>query len=196
MGDIKSAREIAMEKIDKIGEPTEEERMEWKYLPEGEKIAARFLKNDVDLDKELGKFDNKALPYVKRGINNVLVKNIAMPRDEAAKRIIKKAMEGIKLTKSDKKNAEVVFHQIEQVFTHYEEMGEQQRQQAYQQLKQQFTMKVQQAIRSQGGNPNGMNIDIESQPQFQEEWRKVKIQLDGQYATVLDQYREQLNSIR
>jgi hypothetical protein len=27
MGDIKSAREIAMEKIDKLGEPTEEERL-------------------------------------------------------------------------------------------------------------------------------------------------------------------------
>ncbi len=43
MGDIKSAREIAMEKIDKLGEPTEQERMEWKYLPEGEKLAARYL---------------------------------------------------------------------------------------------------------------------------------------------------------
>ncbi len=42
MGDIKSAREIAMEKIDKIGEPSEEERLEWKYIPEGEKLAARY----------------------------------------------------------------------------------------------------------------------------------------------------------
>ena len=50
MGDIKSAREIAMEKIDKLGEPTEEERLEWKYLPEGEKLAARYLKNEVQVD--------------------------------------------------------------------------------------------------------------------------------------------------
>ena len=34
MGDIKSAREIAMEKIEKLGEPTEEERLQWRYIPE------------------------------------------------------------------------------------------------------------------------------------------------------------------
>jgi hypothetical protein len=36
MSDIKSAREIAMEKAASIGEATAEERLEWKYLPEGE----------------------------------------------------------------------------------------------------------------------------------------------------------------
>ena len=35
MGDIKSAFELAMEKIEKIGEVTEEERLRWKYVPEG-----------------------------------------------------------------------------------------------------------------------------------------------------------------
>jgi hypothetical protein len=36
MSDIKSAFEIAMEKINRLSEPTEEERLQWKYLPEGE----------------------------------------------------------------------------------------------------------------------------------------------------------------
>ena len=39
MGDIKSAREIAMEKVEELGEPTDEERLRWKYTPEGEKIV-------------------------------------------------------------------------------------------------------------------------------------------------------------
>ena len=34
MADIKSAREIAMEKIEKLGEATEEERLKWKYVPD------------------------------------------------------------------------------------------------------------------------------------------------------------------
>ncbi len=33
--EIKSAREIAMEKVEKLGEVTEEERLKWKYVPEG-----------------------------------------------------------------------------------------------------------------------------------------------------------------
>ena len=32
---IKSAREIALEKIEKLGQATEEERLSWKYLPIG-----------------------------------------------------------------------------------------------------------------------------------------------------------------
>ena len=44
MGEIKSALEIAMEKIEKLGEPTEEERLKWKYVPQGEELAARYLK--------------------------------------------------------------------------------------------------------------------------------------------------------
>jgi len=33
MSDIKSAREIAMEKVEELGEVTEEERLRWKYVP-------------------------------------------------------------------------------------------------------------------------------------------------------------------
>jgi hypothetical protein len=66
MADIKSAREIAMEKIDKLGEPTEEERLQWKYSPEGEKLAARYLKNGVDLVSELNKYDKAAAKVVGR----------------------------------------------------------------------------------------------------------------------------------
>jgi hypothetical protein len=46
MDDIKSAREIAMEKVEKLSEATDEERLEWKYVPEGEKLAAKYLKQD------------------------------------------------------------------------------------------------------------------------------------------------------
>ena len=46
MGDIKSAREIAMEKLEQLGEPTEEERLKWKYEPKGQELAAQFLKEN------------------------------------------------------------------------------------------------------------------------------------------------------
>ncbi len=42
MGDIKSAREIAMEKVEKLGEATEEERLKWKHIPKGEELATRI----------------------------------------------------------------------------------------------------------------------------------------------------------
>jgi hypothetical protein len=196
MGDIKSAREIAMEKINKIGEPTEEERLEWKYLPEGEKLAARYLKQDAELQTELSKYDKKALPFISEGVSNVLVKNIILPENEVAKKTAKRAMDGIKAIKSEKSRVESVLNQIRHVFTHYEQQGSQQRQQAYESLKADFQAKVEQALKQQmGSNVSGMRIDIEKQPQFQEEWRKLKSQLEAQYLQVLSEYKLELEAL-
>lgn len=197
MGEIKSAREIAMEKINKLGEPTEQEILEWKYIPEGEKLAARYLKQDAQLSDELAKYDKKTAPYVIRGVNNILIKNITLPANEGAQRTNKLAMEGIKSLKTDKSQTEAVLKQLQQIFNHYTGQGEQQRNQAYAALKADFQAKVEQALRQQmGGNTAGIRIDIEKQPQFQEEWRKMKAQLDGQYLQVLDELKQQLEEIR
>jgi len=196
MGDIRSAREIAMEKIDKLGEPTEKERLEWKYVPEGEKLAARYLKNDAQLLPELGKYDKQAAFYVSKGISAVLIKNINLPRDEATQRINKLAMDGIKAIKTDKAKVETVLSQLRNIFSHYTGQGEQQRKQTYASLKADFQSKVEQALRQQmGGNTAGIRIDVESQPQFQEEWRKLKAQLDSQYLQILDESKQQLEAI-
>ena len=57
MTDIKSAHEIAMEKVAKLGEATEEERLRWKYVPEGEKLAASYLKQGLhEFEHGVGSF--------------------------------------------------------------------------------------------------------------------------------------------
>jgi len=196
MGDIKSAREIAMEKIEKLGEPTQEERLEWKYLPEGEKLAARYLKQEVQLTPELNKYDKEAAKYVARGVNNILVKNINLPANEVVQRTNKLAMDGLKALKKDKARTEAVLSQISNIFSHYTGQGEQQRKQTYSALKADFQSKVEQALKQQmGGNTAGVRIDIEKQPQFQEEWRKLKAQLDSQYIQVLNELKQQLEAI-
>jgi len=40
-----------------------------------------------------------------------------------------------------------------------------------------------------------MKIDVESQPQFQQEWRKALMQLDAQYLTHLNEYKKELSEI-
>ncbi len=197
MGDIKSAREIAMEKIAAIGEPTAAERLEWKYLPEGEKLSARYLKGETKLQEELVKYDKTAAPYIVRGVCAVLVKNINLPRDEPAQKVNKTAMEGLKIVKTDKSRLEAILNQVRQIFTHYTTQGEQQSKQAYEMLKENFQAKVDQAISQQmGGKAPNMHIDVEKQPQFQEEWRKVKNQMEGQYLHVLAELKQQLTDLK
>jgi len=195
MGDIKSAREIAREKVEKLGEVTDEERLKWKYVPEGEKLAVRYLKQNLNLVAELGKYEEKVVRYIKEGASEILIRNINLPQNDLARKNNKKAMEGLKTLKKDKIGVENIFSKMRHIFNHYIEQGEQQRKQAYEQLKVEFDAKVQQAIQQQLGTVVGLKIDVERQPQFQEEWRKVLTQLDSQYISLLNEYKQELSAI-
>ena len=195
MGDIKSALELAMEKVERLGEATGEERLKWKYVPEGERLATRYLKQNLNLVAELSNYEENVTRYIKEGACDILIRSINLPKDELARRNNKKAMEGLKTLKSDKIGVENIYSKIRSIFNHYIEEGEQQRKQAYQRLKVEFEAKVQQAIQQQLGSVMGIKIDVERQPQFQEEWRKLQTQLDSQYIKLLDEYKQELSAI-
>ncbi len=195
MGDIRSAREIAMEKLAELGEPTEEERLRWKYVPEGERLAGRYTKDDCNLVVELGRYPENAKKYVVEGAGDILIRNINLPGDDRAKRNNKRAMDGLKTMKSDKVSVENVYSKIRRILNHHQEEGEQQRSQAYQALKADFEAKVKQAMAQQLGSLAGYKVDVERQPQFQEEWRKAQAQLDSQYLKLLDEYKQELRAI-
>ena len=90
---------------------------------------------------------------------------------------------------------ENVYSQLRRIFEHYHGQGEQQRKQAYETLKTEFEAKVRQAMQQQLGSLAGSKIDVERQPQFQEEWRRALAQLDSQYYQLLNEYRRELLAI-
>ena len=45
------------------------------------------------------------------------------------------------------------------------------------------------------GTLANVRIDVESQPQFQEEWRRALAQMDGQYTTILEECKQELTAI-
>ena len=195
MDDIKSAAEIAMEKIKGLGEATEEERLSWKYVPEGERLAARYLKEEYNLPTELGEYEEKARKHVIDGAGEVLARNIDLPVDDITEKNNRRAMEGLKNIKDDKVSVENVYSNIRRLFKHYAEQGKQQKEQAYQSLKAEFEAKLRQAMQQQMGTTMGANIDVERQPQFQEEWRALQSQLNAQYLKVLEEYKKELLAI-
>ena len=195
MSDIKSAHEIAMEKVEKLGEPTEEERLKWKYLPEGEKLAARYLKQGCNLVAELSKHQENVRKYVIEGAGDILIRNINMPKDDLARSKNKQAMDGLKTLKNDKVGVENVYSRLRRIFEHYKEQGEQQKKQAYESLKAEFEARIQEAVQQQLGTLTGIKVDVERQPQFQEEWRNILAQLDSQYVMLLDECKRELRAI-
>lgn len=195
MGEIKSAAEIAREKIEKLGAVTEEERRKWKYVPEGEKLAARYIKEGCNLPAELEKYGAETRQYVVKGASDILIRNIGLPTNDIARMNNKKAMEGLKTVKNDKVAVENIFSRIRHVLDHYLEQGEQQRKQAYESLKAEFGARIQQALQQQTGINTNMNIDVTRQPQFQEEWKKLQAQMDAQYLNVLNECKRELAAI-
>ena len=195
MGDIKSAREIALEKVEKLEKATDEERLRWKYIPEGEKLGARYLKEGGNLVVELGNYEGEVRRCIIEGAVDILARNINLPKDDGAKKNNRRAMEGLKNLKNDKIAVENVYSQLRHLFSHYTEQGEQQRRQAYETLKSEFEVRVRQAVQQQVGLPVGIKIDVEKQPQFQEEWRKIQTQIDSQYYKLLDEYKQELLAI-
>jgi hypothetical protein len=196
MGDVKSAYEIAMEKIKDIEPATLEERLKWKFVPKGEELAGKYIKDDVNLMAELSKYNDEERKYVAQGISAILIRNIDLPKNDAAKKNNRKAMDGIKLIKKDKTAVENVFSKIRYIFNHYAEQGEAQKKEAYEQVKEQFAMKLQQAVQQQVGTNATIDVKVEQLPQFQEEWRKTVARLDAQYIQHLTEYKHALLGVK
>jgi hypothetical protein len=192
MGDIKSAAEIAREKIEKLGEATEEERLRWKYLPEGELLAGKYLKDGTSLVTDIEKYDAKSRQFVVEGLVGVLMRNLIIPKTESDKRTVKRVMDGIKLLKTDKTKVENAYNKLRYLFNHYTENGEKQKKAAYEALKEQMDVKLQQAMQQQMNPLMGQKMDVTRDPQFQQEWRKIEAQFEAQYAALLNEYKKEL----
>ena len=193
--EIRSALEIAMEKVEKLGGASEEERLKWKYIPEGEKLAVKYLKQSLNLLAELGRYDENTKKYISKGAADILLRSINLPRADQDRKVNKRAMEGLKALKVEKVKLENILSGMRRVFDHYAGQGEQQRKQAYESLKAEFEVKIQQAVDQQLGAFAGVKIDVESQPQFKEEWRKLQAELNLQYTKLLDEYKQDLTAL-
>lgn len=193
MGELKSAFDIAMEKAERLGKAPPEETKRRDLLPQGEELAARYLKGEGNLIAELSKYDEEARAYVARGAMEVLLRSIDLPRNDQAKRINRRAMEGLKSLKQDKGGVENAYTKLRHLFKHYEEEGAEQRGQAYQRLKNDFEQRLRQEAMRRGVRE--VDINVEGQPQFQQQWRMMLTQLDSQYRALLEQYKREIEGI-
>jgi len=192
MSDMKSAYERAMERVQGLGEASAEEKAKWKYAPQGEALAARYMKEKFDLSQEITKLEPLAGKYVIKSAFQSLISNIELPRSKDMKVNTETALEGIRSLKKDNNTLDGILGKIKYILNHYEQDGAQQREQAYQTLKQDFQARIQGAMQQQMGTSMPVDVDVEQQPQFQQEWRATLAQLETQYYKLLDDYKKEL----
>ena len=195
MDEIKSAHEIAMEKVARLGQATDDERLKWKYVPQGEQLAARYIKENCSLVAELSQHQESIRRYIAEGASQVLIRNISLPDSDLARKNNRRAMDGLKAVKKNQVSLENVYSKMRRLFDHYSGQGEQQRKQAYESLRAESEAQIRQALKQQLGSLVGIRIDVEKQPQFQAEWRHRQTQLDSQYLKLLDELKQELSAI-
>ncbi len=189
MGEIKSAFEKAMEKAAQISAATPEELKRMEYVPKGNALAARYLREDnFDLESELTKLKVAGTRKdIVDGIEEIFLRNIALPKSPSIKRTTARAMQGLQLIKQNKKALSAIFATLNQLFNYYEQA----RKQAQAQLKQAFEARLGQATKELEKQMLGqkLKIDVERQPEFQQEWLRMQADLDRQYEQVLDEQK-------
>ena len=190
MGKIKSAFEKAMEKADLVQKASPDQLKRIEYVSSGNTIGARYIRGDVrDLSAELSSYDTETRAHLVTGIKETLARNLSLPLDPQSKQTVEKALKGLLELFGDKADIKQVCDQIVHLLTYYEEAS----QQEYLRFKQEFA-----ALLNDPRNPlakqigPGFSGDIERLPQFREEWRKVRGQLDRQYEQALSDQKQML----
>jgi len=195
MGEMKSSWQIAMEKAEKLGKVSTEEINSIKYVPEGNRIASQYLQDEKsDLSAELAKFpDGDAAKHVKRGIDEILLRNITLPHNEEDMRRTNRAMAGLRLIKENKKQLESVLGLINNLVNQYQLALKQ----TYEEFKKKAEMTIQQASRGGMHPQRGDQMPLEQrlQLQIQEEWRQVHSELDARYGKALDEHKQKVREI-
>jgi len=194
MGEMKSSWQIAMEKAEKLGKVSPEEINSIKYVPEGNRIASQYLQDDKsDLLSELAKLPaGDAAVHVKKGIDEILLRNISLPHNEEDMRRTNRAMSGLRLIKENKKQLETTLGLINNLLNQYQLALKQ----TYDEFKKKAEMTIQQASRNarpQRGDQ--MPLEQRLQIQIQEEWRQIHSELDAQYGKALDEHKQKIRDI-
>ena len=180
--EIKSALELAMEKIAKMSEPTPEELMEQKereYKPRGESIANKYLEKtfrEADLETELGKYQDKEGEIVRKAFLLTLCQSIELEDMEKGRR----AIEGIQILKRDG-YLEEIRREIEKFFREFH----QERQQRHDVLEKSENRKLEHL----GIRGSAIKTNLENKEDWQQELDKIQLT----YKPRIDKLKEKVS---
>ena len=123
---------------------------------------------------------------VKKGLVLVFLRNIALPRyDDLGG--AERAMQGLLEMAGGSGDLASVFRDMKGILDHYQQHLKEVRQQ----VEEAFRQQMEQALSKQTGQKGlGLKVDPMLHPKFQEEWSKIKSDLDDQYNKVLQQHKE------
>ena len=188
MAEIKSTLEKVMERAAAMGNATKDEIAAEERVRDGMRMGGDYLKGEeVDFSSALEQTSDSVL--IKRGLVQAFLRNIVLPRDNDQQRA-ERAMQGLLELGKGSGDLMSIFKDMKGILDHYL----QHKKEIFQQVEDAFRQQMEQAMAQQGGQQAGlgMKVDPALHPKFQEEWSRIKADLDTQYNQALDQHKDQV----
>jgi hypothetical protein len=185
MAEIKSTLEKVLERAAAMGRASKEEIQADEEVKNGMRMAADYLQGK-EVNFSLVMEATGVFSLVKKGLVLVFLRNIALPRyDDLGE--AERAMQGLLEMARGSGDLASVFRDMKGILDHYQ----QQLKEVRQQVEEAFRQQMEQALSKQTGQKGlGLKVDPMLHPKFQEEWSKIKSDLDDQYNKVLQQHKE------
>ncbi|MBW2483796.1 MAG: hypothetical protein JRF05_00375 [Deltaproteobacteria bacterium] len=185
MAEIKSTLEKVLERAAAMGRASKEEIQADEEVKNGMRMAADYLQGK-EVNFSLVMEATGGFSLVKKGLVLVFLRNIALPRyDDLGE--AERAMQGLLEMARGSGDLASVFRDMKGILDHYQ----QQLKEVRQQVEEAFRQQMEQALSKQTGQKGlGLKVDPMLHPKFQEEWSKIKSDLDDQYNKVLQQHKE------
>jgi len=188
MAEIKSTMDLVMERAARMGKASTEEIQQEKAGKKGMKLAAEFLDSTVDnLMTALTELPAEQQMAARRGMVEVLLRNIFLPRDDIARERTKKAAEGIVALGGGAGDLHSICAEMQHILGQFNQHREQLKQQVEEQIRMQYEQIMAQQGEGMQGDAMGMERNL--QTRFQEEWARMETELSNQYNQALEQHK-------
>ena len=195
MDKMKSAFERAMERATSLGDATSEDKLRFSGEPKGRKKASEFLNGKGNLREFLETCDEEIVSLVIEGIKHVLISNIVLPEDEGQMKRTTRALEGLEQTIPNNSLLKEILERINYIVSNLLSYRQDKLKEAYEQFKTKFETTIRETLQQQGNIQRDMPLNVESMPQFAQEWNKVRVQFESQYQGTLDEQKKLLQDI-
>jgi len=185
MTEIKSTLEKVLERAATMGHASQEEIQAEEKVKEGMRMGADYLQ-EKEIDFSPAQEATSGSAFVRKGMVQVFLRNIALPRDDDQQRA-DKAMQGLLDLGKGSGDLITVCKEMKVILNHYQ----QHKKEIRRQVEDAFRQQMEHALAQQTGQKGlGMKVDPVLHPKFQEEWSKIKTDLNVQYNSALDQHKK------
>ncbi|MBN1412780.1 MAG: hypothetical protein JW969_18175 [Spirochaetales bacterium] len=192
MGEIKSALEIAFERTKDVSADKKLVKID-SSIKEGKKIISKFLDDSsVSLDGCFKNIEQDQIGNVRKGMFQVLMQNLVLPKEQFAIKKINRVAEGFFKIITDVKRIKGMMTQLEGFFTEY--LSERERIKEI--IDKQFAKRLEakeEALSKQLGSP--VRLNPASDPEYNKYMSQAYGQLEQRYNDILTQVKEELERL-